>query len=110
MDNSVQTLINSIVDNNLSLILDRIATKMQEASELQVVDYDALRHQAVLMQYTWEGVHQLQAVRPDTYLASALALVTQAVNRANAATQQAESLRLPEPTQRICVLLPNSCA
>ena len=92
MDNSVQTLINSIVDNNLSLILDRIATKMQEASELQVVDYDALRHQAVLMQYTWEGVHQLQAVRPDTYLSSALALVTQAVNRANAATQQAESI------------------
>ena len=92
MDNSVQTLINSIVDNNLSLILDRFATKMQEASELQVVDYDALRHQAVLMQYTWEGVHQLQAVRPDTYLADALALMTQAVNRANAATQQAESI------------------
>ena len=85
-----QTFINQFVDDNYEAILDRLATKMQEASEIPVVDYNSLKHQAVLMQYVWEGVHQIQAVSPNSYLADALALVTAAVNRANAALQDIE--------------------
>lgn len=92
MDTSVQTFINKFLDEHYSEFLDRLTTKIQEASTLPLVDYDALRHQAVLMQYVWEGVHQVQAVKPDTYLEQALTLVTAAVNRANAATQAAEDI------------------
>ena len=92
MDTSVQTIINKFLDEHYSEFLDRLATKIQEASTLPLVDYDALRHQAVLMQYVWEGVHQVQAVTPDSYLDQALALVTAAVNRANAATAAAEAI------------------
>ncbi|SEF47748.1 hypothetical protein SAMN05216354_0599 [Xylanibacter ruminicola] len=92
MDTSIQTLLNRLVDDHYSELLDRLAAKIQDASTLPLVDYDALRHQAVLMQYVWEGVHQVQAVKPDTYLERALALVTAAVNRANAATQAAEDI------------------
>ena len=49
-----QTFINQFVDDNYEAILDRLATKMQEASEIPVVDYNSLKHQAVLMQYVWE--------------------------------------------------------
>ena len=87
---SNQTFINQFVEDNLEAILDRLATKMQEASEIPVVDYNSLKHQAVLMQYVWEGVHQIQAVTPSSYLAQALALVEQAVNRANTALQAIE--------------------
>ena len=92
MDTSVQTFINKFLDEHYSEFLDRLATKIQEASTLPLVDYDALRHQAVLMQYVWEGVHQVQAVKPDTYLEQASTLVTAAVNRANTATQAAEDI------------------
>lgn len=92
MDTSAQTIINKFLDEHYSEFLDRLATKIQEASTLPLVDYDALRHQAVLMQYVWEGVHQVQAVTPDSYLDQALALVTAAVNRANAATAAAEDI------------------
>lgn len=92
MDTSVQTIVNKFIDEHYSEFLDRLATKIQEASTLPLVDYDALRHQAVLMQYVWEGVHQVQAVKPDTYLEQASTLVTAAVNRANAATQAAEDI------------------
>lgn len=90
MDSSIQTLLNRLVDEHYDEILDRLATKMQEASSIPLVDYDSLKHQAVLMQYVWEGVHQIQAVRPESYLAAALALVEQAVNRANNALQAIE--------------------
>lgn len=92
MDTSVQTVVNKFLDEHYSEFLDRLATKIQEASTLPLVDYDALRHQAVLMQYVWEGVHQVQAVRPDTYLVQASTLVTAAVNRANTATAAAEDI------------------
>lgn len=92
MDTSVQTVVNKFLNEHYSEFLDRLATKIQEASTLPLVDYDALRHQAVLMQYVWEGVHQVQAVTPDSYLEQALTLVTAAVNRANAATQAAEDI------------------
>lgn len=92
MDTSIQTLLNRLIDDHYAEFLDRLAAKIQDASTLPLVDYDALRHQALLMQYVWEGVHQIQAVEPSTYLESALALVTAAVDRADAATQTAEDI------------------
>lgn len=90
MDTAIQALLNRIVDDHYAEILDRLSTKIQEASTLQLVDYDALRHQAILMQYVWEGVHQVQAVKPSTYLEQAASILSAAVRRANDAAQTAE--------------------
>lgn len=90
MDTSVQTVVNKFLDEHYSEFLDRLATKIQEASTLQLVNYDALRHQAILMQYVWEGVHQIQAVKPSTYLEQAASILSAAVRRANDAAQTVE--------------------
>ena len=82
---------NNLVDEHIEEILDRIATYLDDAANIEIVDYNSVRHQGVLMNYVWEGVQKIQAVRPDSYLDQALSIVQTAVNRANQALADIES-------------------
>lgn len=83
-------IVQQFLDEHWQEILDIMGARLQDASSIERVRYDSVRHVGILCSYVYEGVHKVVNVTPDTLIEGLASLNEDLRNRCIEAAATAE--------------------
>lgn len=66
IDNTTSAIMWQWLAEHKQVVLDYFASIMREASDIQLVNFDADRHMGLLATYVYQGIHRVDNVKPST--------------------------------------------
>ena len=90
MDNTTSGIIWQWLAEHKQDVLDYFATIMREASDIQLVNFDADRHMGLLATFVYQGVRRVDNVKPSSLVEGLTRLNEELSRRCEAAAAEAE--------------------
>lgn len=90
MDNTTSGIIWQWLSEHKQDVLDYFATIMREASDIQLVNFDADRHMGLLATFVYQGVRRVDNVKPSSLVEGLTRLNEELRRRCEAAAAEAE--------------------
>ena len=90
MDNTTSGIMWQWLSEHKQDVLDYFATIMREASDIQLVNFDAERHMGLLATFVYQGVRRVDNVKPSSLVEGLTRLDEELRRRCEAAAAEAE--------------------